>query len=111
MSTFESSCDGHSGEANYVIVEHPTAQGPVYTLYWHMMTDSVLVQPGQAVECGEAIGTVGSSGNSSTPHLHFQLEPPVGQRIDPYAGAESQAETWWDVQDADDGLPGPGCTQ
>jgi hypothetical protein len=55
---------------NHVIIE--MAPG-TYALYAHMDTGSVAVRVGQRVEKGEQLGVIGSSGNSSTPHLHFQL--------------------------------------
>lgn len=45
----------------------------VYLLYAHFKTDSVAVQRGQQVKRGDVLGRVGSSGNSTTPHLHFQV--------------------------------------
>lgn len=99
-------CDGHDGIANHVIVEHA---GGWRTLYWHLKQDSVAVTEGQAVSCGEALGLVGSSGYSSAPHLHFELQSPEGVVVDPYAGAWSQPETWWVDQGDPEGLPGSGC--
>jgi murein DD-endopeptidase MepM/ murein hydrolase activator NlpD len=39
----------------------------------HMATGSVAVDPGQAVRTGDLLGRVGHTGNSTAPHLHFQL--------------------------------------
>lgn len=99
-------CDGHDGLANYVIVEHA---GGWRTRYWHLMEGSVAVAEGQAVACGDALGRVGSSGYSSAPHLHFELESPEGTTVDPYAGPYSQPETWWVEQGDPEGLPGSDC--
>ncbi len=96
-------CDGHPMVANYVILEH---EGGYRTLYWHMKTDSVAVEPGQEVAMGEALGLVGSSGYSSGPHLHFELQDADGLSIDPYAGEYSQPETWWCDQGDPEGFPG-----
>ncbi|WP_240474275.1 M23 family metallopeptidase [Intrasporangium chromatireducens] len=38
----------------------------------HLQRDSVCVQPGQRVRCGDAVGRCGNSGNSTEPHLHLQ---------------------------------------
>ena len=45
----------------------------VYLLYGHMQPGSVRVRPGQRIARGDPIGLVGSTGNSTTPHLHFQV--------------------------------------
>jgi hypothetical protein len=45
----------------------------VFVLYAHFKPGTVAVQRGQQVKRGDALGQVGSSGNSSTPHLHFQV--------------------------------------
>lgn len=99
-------CDGNDGLANYVIVEH---EGGWRTLYWHMMKDSVAVQVGDEVDCGTKLGMVGSSGYSSMPHLHFELQDADHVTIDPYAGEWSQPETWWVDQGDPEGLPADRC--
>jgi murein DD-endopeptidase MepM/ murein hydrolase activator NlpD len=45
----------------------------VYLLYAHFKTGSVAVHGGQQVKRGDVLGHIGSSGNSTTPHLHFQV--------------------------------------
>jgi len=99
-------CDGHEQRANYVILEH---EGGWRTLYWHMMSGSVAVQAGDVVACGDPLGRVGSSGNSSMPHLHFELQSADGVALDPYAGAWSQPETWWVDQGEPEGFPADAC--
>jgi murein DD-endopeptidase MepM/ murein hydrolase activator NlpD len=44
-----------------------------FLLYGHMKTGSVRVKTGQKVREGQLLGQVGNTGNSSTPHLHFQV--------------------------------------
>ncbi|WP_194397000.1 M23 family metallopeptidase [Microbacterium atlanticum] len=56
---------------NHVIVE--IAPG-LYALYGHMDPGSVRVEVGDRVEMGQELGLIGSSGNSTTPHLHFHLQ-------------------------------------
>lgn len=56
---------------NHVVVE--IAPG-LYTLYGHMDPGSVRVRVGDRVEQGQELGLIGSSGNSTTPHLHFHLQ-------------------------------------
>lgn len=110
VNTFGSSCDGHSGIANSVTVDHATPFGTVRTRYWHMMTDSVQVAVGDEVDCGQTLGRVGSSGNSSQPHLHFEVALD-GTTIDPYAGEYSQPDSWWTDQGEAWQLPGTACAE
>lgn len=102
----EVSCDGYDMLANYVILEH--ADG-YRTRYWHMKNGSVAVAIGDAVKCGDYLGLVGSSGHSSAPHLHFQVENPDGENIDPYAGSYSQEESYWVNQGDPEGFPEQKC--
>jgi len=44
----------------------------LYTLYFHL--DGVAVTEGQIVERGETVGTVGTTGRSTGPHLHFAAQ-------------------------------------
>lgn len=99
-------CDGYPMVANKVEVEH---EGGWRTRYLHMKSGSVAVQVGQQVGCGQKLGMVGSSGYSSMPHLHFELQDADGLVVDPYAGTFSQPETWWVDQGDDEGLPGDAC--
>lgn len=62
---------------NHVIVQH---LGGLATLYGHMTRTSVgWAQP---VQSGEIIGFVGSTGNSTGPHLHFEVRY-AGNPLDP----------------------------
>lgn len=61
----------------HVIINH----GEFKTLYGHM--SNVFVRTGDSVAKGDKIGTIGSSGHSSGPHLHFEVIGPGGVRIDP----------------------------
>ncbi len=103
LSTLDVDCDGHPMIGNSVIVEHASGYR---LLYWHFMTDSILVDEGDAVDTGAELGLMGSSGRSSAPHLHFELQDPDGTAVDPYAGPHSQDHGFWCDQGHPDGLPG-----
>jgi len=47
--------------------------GGVYAALAHLRRGSVLVRPGDRVAAGQPLAACGNSGNSSEPHLHFQL--------------------------------------
>ncbi|HKV88649.1 MAG TPA: peptidoglycan DD-metalloendopeptidase family protein [Candidatus Dormibacteraeota bacterium] len=57
-----------TGYGNYVVIAH---SGGLDTLYGHLST--ALVKVGQTVTQGQPIGMEGSTGNSTGPHLHFEL--------------------------------------
>ena|GEM_PF-294580 len=62
----------------HVVVKHvnvPTVSGSTQTLYSsYSHLDQILAKEGDVVAKGENIGTVGNTGTSTTPHLHFQLD-------------------------------------
>ncbi|WP_242704060.1 glucosaminidase domain-containing protein [Candidatus Enterococcus moelleringii] len=60
--------EAHYSWGNYVAIQHDNGE---VTLYAHQR--NYAVSPGQRVEQGEAIGFVGSTGNSTGSHLHFEL--------------------------------------
>lgn len=56
---------------NHVVIDHGNGE---FSLFAHLQTGSVAVATGEAVEPGTPVGTCGNSGNSSEPHLHYQLQ-------------------------------------
>lgn len=56
------------GYANYVLIDHGDGYASLYGHCWH-----VNVSTGQTVSAGQQIATVGSTGNSTGPHLHFEI--------------------------------------
>ncbi len=57
-------------DGNHVILR--LADG-TYAGYAHLVSGSVRVRAGQRVRAGEVLGLLGNSGNTTGPHLHFQL--------------------------------------
>ena len=53
------------------------------TEIWYCHQTTIDVQPGQVVTAGEQIGTVGSTGNTTGPHLHLEVRPGGGDPVDP----------------------------
>jgi Peptidase family M23 len=71
----------NGGYGKAIIIQHNDVQ---QTLYGHL--SEISVQPGQVIEQGTVIGLVGSTGNSTGPHLHFETRMPNGNTwvaIDP----------------------------
>lgn len=67
------------GYGNFVVVDHGNG---LSTAYAH--ASSLLVSVGQKVSQGQTVSLVGSTGNSSGPHLHFEVRV-NGSAVDPLA--------------------------
>ncbi|MEO7308515.1 MAG: M23 family metallopeptidase [Ferruginibacter sp.] len=63
--------ENENNSPNYVAILHSDSS---ITRYLHLKTGSALVSVGQFVEEGQRLGNIGSSGHSSNPHLHFDLQ-------------------------------------
>lgn len=58
-----------------------------YAMYAHLQPGSLRVKPGEKVRRGQVLGLLGNSGNSTAPHLHFQVMDacsPLGSEGLPY---------------------------
>jgi murein DD-endopeptidase MepM/ murein hydrolase activator NlpD len=60
--------DGYSGYGKIVIIEHREG---IKTIYAHNKKN--IVRAGECVRTGEIIAEVGSSGNATGSHLHFEI--------------------------------------
>jgi murein DD-endopeptidase MepM/ murein hydrolase activator NlpD len=58
---------------NVIVVQHDGVPGVFATRYDHLKENSVLVEPGDTVSRGEKLAEAASSGNSTGPHLHFEV--------------------------------------
>lgn len=95
----DQSCGFGGGNWNAVYVSH--ADGSV-AWYGHMKKNSLTSKNvGESVAAGEFLGVMGSSGNSTGPHLHMEVYDASNNLIDPYAGACNllNTESWWENQD------------
>lgn len=61
--------DNYNYLGNYIIIKHDNE----YSLIAHLKYKSIMLKEGDWVEKGDTIGLVGNSGNSTEPHIHFQL--------------------------------------
>jgi murein DD-endopeptidase MepM/ murein hydrolase activator NlpD len=89
-----------NAQPNAIYVRH--ADGSV-AWYLHFKSGSLTPkQVGDTVVAGERLASVGSSGFSTGPHLHFEVHDAAGGIIDPYAGACNvlNADSWWATQPA-----------
>ncbi|MBP0031246.1 M23 family metallopeptidase [Roseofilum sp. Guam] len=71
---------------NGMVIDH--GQG-WETQYCHLRQGSVAVQPGTEVQTGTVLGMVGSSGESSFPHVHLTVRY-QGNVVDPFVGPEAE---------------------
>jgi murein DD-endopeptidase MepM/ murein hydrolase activator NlpD len=95
---FDRQCGFGGGNWNAVYVRH--ADNSV-AWYGHMKNGSLTSKPvGATVVAGEFLGVVGSSGNSTGPHLHFELYDGASQLNEPYGGPcnSMNAFSWWTAQ-------------
>ena len=66
----EKTTAGNTGYGYSVLIDHG---GGIKTRYGHMLAGSIIVNPGDQVVQGQMIGLLGSTGNSTGPHLHFEI--------------------------------------
>lgn len=79
--------NGYSAVGNVVVIEHVTkTERPLYSMVAHLVPGSVRVKAGAPVKRGQVLGACGNSGNSSEPHLHFQVMD--GPRVESSFGIE-----------------------
>ncbi|MCA9569300.1 MAG: M23 family metallopeptidase, partial [Myxococcales bacterium] len=99
------SCAGGGGFGNYVSIDHADGRR---TYYGHLKLGSVLVSAGDTVTCGQQLGEVGSSGNSTGPHLHFEVRV-ANVAVDPFEGSCNLVPSAWVDQGVYGGTPEITC--
>ena len=121
MLTIEAICRELGGPkfvmGNHVVIDHGDGS---FAAYAHLRHGSVDIEPGMSIAVGQKIGEVGNTGNTSEPHLHFQLmdrERPAHAAGLPFRWSDITIEPDPDPQwgsrnpaSAIDGLPGTGQT-
>jgi len=101
----ENNCNqpGQDSTGNYIAIRHADSST---SYYFHLRTNSSVVSVGQQVVAGQLLAFVGSSGFSSNPHLHFEVNtraidfPEANGLIDPYWSNCNiiNATSWWQDQ-------------
>lgn len=72
LVVYSKTSKGKRGWGNLVILEHVLASGEkIYSRYGHLKER--WIAEGQEIDCGAGIGTCGSTGKSSAPHLHWDM--------------------------------------
>ncbi|MSP70076.1 MAG: T9SS type A sorting domain-containing protein [Bacteroidetes bacterium] len=84
--------DVSKGFGNYVALSHTNGY---QTYYAHIRKGSSRVKPGDFVNAGDTLALVGSSGNSSDPHLHFEVWYDSSYVVDPFKGTCGNSATLW----------------
>lgn len=78
VSTYGEYGSGYGGYGYVVVVSHPNGY---LTLYAHMSSRAVSV--GQSVSKGQTLGYVGTTGDSTGNHLHFEVRDSSANRLNP----------------------------
>jgi murein DD-endopeptidase MepM/ murein hydrolase activator NlpD len=74
----------NGGLGVHVMIDHVVDGQRVTSTYGHMLSGSAAVSEGQSVTAGQLVGNVGSTGQSTGPHLHLEIYS-GSTALDPYA--------------------------
>lgn len=85
-----SQADTTGSYGNHVMIDHVINGQKVQSLYAHMLSGSITVSVGQTVTVAQVLGQVGSTGNSTGPHLHLEIHL-NGTPIDPFKWLKANA--------------------
>lgn len=78
--------DGAYGNKTVVTLEDGTEM-------WYCHQTTIDISVGDVVRAGDHLGTVGSTGNVTGPHLHLEVRPGAGDPVDPYAALVANGVT------------------
>lgn len=78
--------DGSYGNKTVITLEDGTQM-------WYAHQSSITVSAGDTVAAGDQIGYVGSTGNSTGPHLHLEVRPGAGDPVDPFRALQVNGVT------------------
>jgi murein DD-endopeptidase MepM/ murein hydrolase activator NlpD len=71
--TGQPSCYWCFAGGNVLVLRHTGVPGVFATRYDHLKKNALLVEPGDTVTRGQKIAEAASAGNSTGPHLHFEV--------------------------------------
>jgi len=87
-----SNLPGNSSYGRYIVLEHPGADTPVYTLYAHLSAIQPGLAVGQLVTAGQTIGKMGHSAVPAIPkeraHMHFEVGVRLTDNFQPWYDAK-----------------------
>jgi len=97
---FDRSCTFNSNSWNAVYIQHNDGS---QSWYGHLKNGSLTTKNvGDFIASGEYVGVVGSSGNSTGPHLHLEVYNNLSDLVDTYSGTcnawSAPNDTWWENQ-------------
>jgi murein DD-endopeptidase MepM/ murein hydrolase activator NlpD len=83
----------YPGAGNMIVIDHHVDSQDIATAYFHLLDSSFLVADGDRVRAGQQIAGVGSTGDSTGPHLHLEVHPGgfTSPAIDPEPWLAGQA--------------------
>ncbi len=83
---------GHSNYGLYVVLEHDTVMGTIYSLYAHLREVDDSIRAGAEIRKGDVLGIMGNTPSSIIPvvrsHLHFEVGVMQNHRFPAWADAE-----------------------
>ncbi|ANP74754.1 Peptidase M23 (plasmid) [Cryobacterium arcticum] len=89
----EVSSTDKSGLGVYAIIDHMIEGRLVSSLYAHMTEGTLALAVGDPVLVGQLVGNVGNTGQSTGPHLHFEILLDGVTPVDPYAWLTEKVST------------------